>query len=230
MVYMFPSHFQNRHDKQRGFSLISMGTHMAIAGLMGTSVYVGIGVVERSAISLSRDLENVSYAVSNYRDRYNALPGDDPRAEGRWTGARSGDGNGLMFSGSVQRATDAFDATPNLGDTAPSETLLVWQHLRNAGLIQGATSESGITSLIRPVAGRGHVLGIQAFALGLPLAVCTANVTARQAVEIDSRIDDGSPARGSVRAIRDTPAGVGAAPDTQYRESDDDRYIVCKSI
>jgi hypothetical protein len=206
-------------------------------GMLTAFVVVGEALVTQSRIkSAVNDIEALKVAVITYYDRYQALPGDDPRASVRWpVGAKDGTGDGRV-GGSYQ--DPPVNPATSLTITAPAgdgESLNFWWHLRLAQLITAPPPQ--ITMVAQPVNYFGGVFGVQWAPLGFPrLAACMANLPANIAIGIESQLDDGFPNRGLVRAARQNPGVVNESFATAnaaiaaYQGDDDVMYIVCRRI
>jgi hypothetical protein len=222
---------------QRGFSLAELAIVGILFGLITAFVVVGEGIVTQSRIKGAvNDIEAIKIAVLTYYDRYQALPGDDPRASGRWpAGAKDGTGDGRV--GGSYQDTPVNPAT-SLTITAPAgdgESLNFWWHLRLAQLITAPPPQ--ITMVAQPVNYFGGVFGVQWAPLGFPrLAACMANLPADIAIGIESQLDDGFPNRGLVRAARQNPGvdneslATANAAIAAYEGGGDAMYIVCRRI
>lgn len=94
--------------------------------------------------SVSTDLNKYAAAVNTFRDKYFAIPGDMPNATSFW-GLAGGDGTGKDYNCSKVKSTDAKTCNGNGDGQIYSDTtslwvyeeLRFWQHLANAGLIEG---------------------------------------------------------------------------------------------
>ncbi len=135
-------------DKQQGFSLLELAVVVTIIGLIMGSTIVGQNMIRVAQINtIVDDVVRYSQAVTSFQDKFHALPGDFEAAESYWgtasggcpSGARTGtqtcNGNGNGF----------IDWGPSGGvaiDTAANnyELFTAWQHLANAGLIEGKYS------------------------------------------------------------------------------------------
>ena len=222
------SRIRGRWKLAAAFTLVEITIVLTLVGFL----LLGMTRIEAFATNarnkrLAEDLKGVVTAAFVYRDRYGALPGDDPRAATRWPGALSGDGNGLLHSGAVITSRDAFDAPLVEGPSeAVPESQLFWQHLRMAELISTGTDEKRSASVRRPVIASNLLLGAQSNALGLPVAVCLRGVSSAAAMEIDRLLDDGRPGTGSLRATRSVT--VSGSPETgEYSGDNGDSMTVC---
>jgi prepilin-type N-terminal cleavage/methylation domain-containing protein len=219
--------FNQSNRYQSGFTLVELAIVLVIIGLLLGGVLKGQELIENGKIkNIENDVKGVTAAYYAYLDRYNARPGDDPRAAARWTAAAtpvatSGDGNGLITTAGTWTACTAALTTP--------ESCTFIHHLRLAGLITGAPNTSD------PINAYGGAIRVEqntvaantAMAVGLNL--CFGNLPAKAAEAVDASFDDGNPATGNVRAA----VGTGnfdpnAAAPAAY--IDPNTYTVCKLL
>lgn len=207
--------------QQRGFTLIEIAIVLVIIGLLLGGVLKGQEMITQGKIrSVEKEIDSVAMAIHTYRDRYRALPGDDAQASGRWTGANNGNADNQLGGD--------FNST-----TATDESRILWQHLRQAGLLAGDSSSSIQAS--NAVSGQ---LGIQqeirngTTVLLSGLVVCSTNLPASIANAIDAQQDDGTPGSGSLRAFQQTATNT---PDftsaiTAYSDDGNTQYTLCKRV
>jgi prepilin-type N-terminal cleavage/methylation domain-containing protein len=130
---------------QKGFTVLELAIVLVVIGTIVGGVLVGQTLIRQSQISkLSTDEQRYVAAVKAFVTQYNYLPGDFPNATSYWgamgtcpvspgesqSGTQTCNGNG---DGQVNPGTNYN------GSTFPSYTefYLFWQHLGNAGLIDG---------------------------------------------------------------------------------------------
>lgn len=209
-----------RRSVQRGLSVLELALTLVIVGLLLASVQSTWAMVDQARVKrLVAEARTALGAVGAYRDRYGALPGDDPRAGQRWTPAQAGSGNG---DGVLGEATDA--ATGALPESA-----LLWWHLRLAQLIDGP--DRGLAALTPPLHAGGAALAVQTDVLGLPgMALCFAQLAARHAEAMDAELDDGRGDTGSVRAADAAANAGGLVSAGAYRDDGDRRYTLCVAM
>lgn len=207
--------------RQLGFTLIEIAIVLVIIGILLGGVLKGQEMIMQGNIrSVQKQIESIGVAVHNYRDRYQALPGDDPQANGRWDISQTGTANGRI------------DGMFNSNDDA-EESRLAWLHLRHAGFISGDPADSK-----QPRNAAGGLSGIQTdLSVNSTPAlsgtvVCTTNLPAKIANAIDSSQDDGLPDKGRTRGFKQEASDN---PDfgeaiTAYEDKAGLLYTVCMSI
>jgi prepilin-type N-terminal cleavage/methylation domain-containing protein len=214
-----------RHPRQRGFTLVEIAIVLVIIGLLLGGVFKGQELIVQAKIrNIISDINGISAAVYAYQDRYRALPGDDRTVavSRRWSGASGGNGDGVICGG-YNGASEGDACTTAL------ESLLIWQHLRRAGLLAGSPDD-GV-----PQNAASGLTGIQAGAFGLAgHVICASNLSAKMAAALDAQLDDGQPNTGSLRAelqtspnqpARATPSGLAG-----YLDDGSQLYLVCKTL
>lgn len=215
----------------KGFTLVEIAIVLVIIGLLLGGILKGQEMITQAKIkNLVADFSGVSAAYYGYQDRYRAIPGDDRQATERWGSAvTSGDGNSWVW-GYYNSKTDN------------AESRLWWDHLRRAGFVAG----SGQDQPVNAVAG---ILGVQTgnggdgtagatigAALGgfVSVIVCSANLPDKMAIAVDTQMDDGKIATGTVRGQKHTggpnPNINSAADSEQYAESGTNVYTLCRAL
>ena len=216
-----------------GFTLVELSIVLVILGLLVGGVLSGQSLIRAAELrSVSSEYQRYYAAIQSFRDKYFALPGDMSNATQFWgavhptpatcqttasTGIPTCDGNG-----------DGRVADVN------NEMFRFWQHLANAGLVEG--QYNGVAGTAHPL---NHVLGTNAprarmsnAGWGFSFAGNTAGDVATYALDyghvfwfgspsihrpqsdilkpeeawnVDTKVDDGRPATGSVIARSDRP-------------------------
>jgi prepilin-type N-terminal cleavage/methylation domain-containing protein len=135
---------RGRRATNAAFTLVELAIVLVILGLLVGGVIVGQNLIRAAELrAVTVELAQYQSAVLQFRDRYRALPGDMNNATLFWGAAAvcpptldapltsqatcNGNGNGLI----------------NVHATA-NEFFTFWQHLSNAGLIEG--NYSGATN------------------------------------------------------------------------------------
>lgn len=206
-----------------GFTLVEIAIVLLVVGLLLGGVMKGQALIDGArAKNLAQDLRSVPAMIHAYQDRFRALPGDDPAAlrhlctDGT-TCTTAGDGNGAI--GGDWNASDG------------TESVLLWQHLRLAGLATGSTNPADPGFLPRNAL--GGRLGVQrgGTLLGLPgsLVVCSGNIPGNLVRQLDIALDDGDPATGSLRAGTAGDGGLEAI-SAAAPFADANAYAVCANL
>lgn len=213
---------------QKGFTLVEIAIVLVIIGLLLGGILKGQEMITQAKIkNVMADFSGISAAYHGYQDRYRAIPGDDPRAT-RWTvpgGVVAGDGNGVVAG--------TYNAACSAG--TPPESCQWWDHLRRSGFVSGSgTSQpfNAVTGLIGVQTGDGSnntVLG----GFG-SLIVCSANIPDKIAIAVDTQMDDGAIAAGTVRGQLNTgapnPSINTTAAASEYAETGTNVYTMCRSL
>lgn len=216
---------------QTGFTLVEIAIVLVIIGLLLGGVLKGQEIVTQARIrNVINDLDGLAAAVQTYRDRYRALPGDDPRAVDRWGEATKVAANAGTGTFSGKYNATAASAAP----AAEQETNLFWQHLRLASFVAGPASGAGSGNPAANAA--GGIIGVQTGGMGFTGNVlCASNLPARIASAVDGAMDDGNARTGQVRAQRQAAPNPDVGADLPgegdaYRETGDDQYVLCRNL
>jgi len=220
----------NKHNNQKGFTLVEIAIVLVIIGLLLGAILQGTELIDNSRIKKANsDISSVAAAYISYQDRYKRLPGDDGPNLAALTG-RGGDwATVTQFGNNNGVLTAALNNTFNGGGEHDN----LWQHLRAAGYIAGNPADAGATAL--PKNAFGGLMGITVPAMGGGLngvKLCMSQVPGKAASALDLQLDDGLGNSGSIRATLGTsgantnPTNVAlAAP---YNESNE--YTICSTI
>jgi len=209
-----------KHTRSSGFSLVELSIVIVIIGLIVSSVLVGQDLVRSAELrAVTSQYQEFNKAAATFRDKYAGLPGDVD-ADSR-------------FGFGVTEAT----ATENglLQDTAGNYTLhsgeytRFWNHLGSSGAslvpeaYAGGAIGSADISTILPQSEQGGYWGTFSVSTGENYFIFGAAdngtdsswftvdaLSPEDAFNIDSKIDDGRPGRGIMRAQN----GAAAAPLT----------------
>lgn len=219
---------------QRGISLVEIALTLVIVALVLAGVLAGREMITQSqAKAVASDFNSLIAAYVSYQDRYNALPGDDPRAAVRWAsqGARSGTGDGFI-SGTYEAAPPAASALQSFViDSSEGESLNSWWHLRLAGFVPRASGTASMAA--QPLNAFAGIVGVQMNGAGLAgFTLCQANLPGKIAGAVDAQLDDLRPATGQMRGLRQTatPQPLATAiPVTAYSEGDASIYVLCRT-
>jgi prepilin-type N-terminal cleavage/methylation domain-containing protein len=205
-----------------GFTLVELSIVLVVVGLIIGSVLVGSSILQNSRVTATVNaLQSVVSAVSTYNQNYNALPGDDNKAMDHFpTNGPTASGNG---DGAIGTSTSFTQSTAGSGQ---GESAVLWQCLRSAGLVKGASNDA------KPMSNSfGGVIGVQskAFTTGglTGNAVCASSVPGDAARAIDQRLDDGNAKTGNIRGGNTAEGVAGATADYV---KDGEKYVLCMDI
>lgn len=233
-------YFTQPHVGMRGFSLVELSIVLVILGLLTGGILTGQSLIRAAELrSVVSDAQRYQAAVMAFRDRYMNLPGDMPHATDFWGVAAGTAGTDLTCYNTV--STDAKTCNGNgngrliyweNGDDSAPEWYRAWQHLANAGLVEGTytgtrdgtdrlaspgknvprskISNAGFTLMsmdgTTDTPGNGWWKGVfDGLIFGTQTAgVETGNVALKpeEAWNIDKKTDDGKPSTGFVRTVR----------------------------
>ncbi|MBV9504420.1 MAG: prepilin-type N-terminal cleavage/methylation domain-containing protein [Acidobacteriia bacterium] len=220
-------------DGQRGFTLIELSVVLIIIGFIAGGIVAGQALIRGSQVqSVVVDAQTYIRATQMFQQKYNSLPGDMYNATSYWGTASGGCPNGPR-TGTQTCNGNGDGIIVNLPGDAGSgnwndmiEAFLVWQHLADAGFVQGSYTgipgsggiwdmEPGSSPASRVPGGwfAVYYLGVPSDSNNFPLsfghvlvfgAVHPGSVPANgiinpnEALSIDNKQDDGLPASGMI--------------------------------
>lgn len=210
---------------KNGFSLVELSIVLVILGLLTGGILAGQSLIRAAELrSVSAAISNYTTAVYSFRDKYFQLPGDMTNAKSFWTTCTdhtnnncNGDGDGILDNSAACT-----------GGVVSVENNRAWQHMALAGLIEGdfstalnancsstvAFSIPGSTVPRLRLSNGGIMFYELGGTVGLPTPTNTMLLGANggNALEanllkpeetwnVDTKLDDGLPLQGSVRAV-----------------------------
>ncbi len=206
---------------QSGFTLIEIAIVLVIIGLLLGGILKGQELINSAKVkNLASDFKNVPVFIYGYQDKFKALPGDDALAATHLatTGVTVTNGNG---NGIIEGNWNA----------ASGESFNFWQHIRLAGLAPGPTDTAAADYI--PKNAVGGKIGITN-AGATPITglrgsyiICSNAIAGKFAKQLDTTLDDGNTATGSMMTAT---VDTGGAPIATASIVDDTTYLVCMGI
>lgn len=219
--------------KQTGFTLIELAIVLVIIGLLLGGVLRGQELINSAKVkNLANDFRTIPVYIYGYQDKFKAFPGDDIRAVEHvgTVAGQIGNGNGALEGNWYDiKATN-------------SEAYKFWQHVRLANLAPGAT-DVGNTDW-RPTNADGNHIGIMAgtntpansamldsagAAIKGSYIICSQGVLGKYVTQLDTNIDDGNSATGSMLAAKTNTPALALTADTGAIDPAAS-YIVCYGV
>ncbi len=215
----------------QGFSLVELSIVLVILGLLTGGILSGQSLIRAAEIrSVSTEFQRYSAAIYTFRDKYFALPGDFTKATDFW-GAADADQATCETTPSAGTETCNGNGDGQILGIAPnfSEPYRVWQHLANAGLIEGqytganATLSGGASAYVAGInmpaskmpngfwlitwqsASSGSLTNF-AYSAGHMLRFTGNVLTSEECWNVDTKLDDGKPATGIMMAFKGSAA------------------------
>ena len=222
---------------RQGFTLVELSIVLVILGLLVGGVLAGQSLIHAAELrSVTTEFRNLQTAYGAFREKYFALPGDMKNAVSFWGAQAGGTAEGVdatcqaldASTPSTDSKTCNGDGSGIIDDSNPMsyEAPRSWQHLANAGLIEGSytgVDTDNITPGLNAPGSRFKpgVWGVTGeYSGGVNLFTAKYGSTfyfsnAGNAVfkpedlyGIDQKIDDGTPNKGRIVTWRDA-----AVPD-----------------
>jgi prepilin-type N-terminal cleavage/methylation domain-containing protein len=222
-------------SKQGGFTLVEIAIVLVIIGLLLGGVLKGQELINSAKVkNMVGDFRTVSALVYGYQDRFKSFPGDQSQVQ---LDAAFGAGVATVCAAAATCAPNngRLDGDWNAVATT-SESFIFWQHVRFANLATGPTATADANYIPRNADGGviGVESGISAVGAAAPFIagmrgsffVCSSGVLGRYVRQIDTTMDDGNTAGGSVQAV---PMGSARATAATLTAAvvDGQQYIVC---
>lgn len=213
---------------KKAFSLVELSIVLVILGLLVGGVLSGQSLIRASELrSVSTEYQFYVTAVGTFRDKYFALPGDMNNATSFWTSEANGDGNGEIKGSAPTTAatnetghfwsqlaaarliegayTPASWAAPVIGTTNPKGKLgsSGW-NMRFVGVVGNDDTVVGTTGASTNIMYEGNYGNAFFFMKAVTLAAPTVGsgvLRPEEAWNIDTKMDDGKPASGSITSL-----------------------------
>ena len=202
----------NTRHSQSGFSLLELAIAITILAILAGGALKGRELINTANVqATATDLANLETAITAFRSRYSALPGD--------------------FGGAANAGLNAAGGANgnNNGQIDNTEISVAYSHLQQAGFISGnyvvpnpAVANCAAASCQESALGGFYVLS-NAAANG-PITIGIAqNASGRLLAELDRKMDDGNPSTGDIQDSTAAPgcttAGAAGTADDAWTET-----------
>lgn len=136
----FTKAYRSTGYEQRGFSLIELSIVLVVLGLLTGGILAGQSLIRAAELrSVTTEYQKYTLAVQAFRTEYSALPGDMKEAELYWGTSDAVDANCITTDAVGTRTCNGDgDGEIEIFTTRSNEAFRFWQHLANAGLIEGS--------------------------------------------------------------------------------------------
>lgn len=143
-MHAFPQTEKRPQIFQSGFSLVELSIVLVILGLLIGGVLTGQNLIQAAELrSASKEYTNWQTAVNLFREKYMAIPGDMINATSFWGTASGACATPGTATGTAPQTCNG-NGDGNISDYSTAarmyESVRFWQHLANAGLIEGSYS------------------------------------------------------------------------------------------
>lgn len=221
----------------RGFSLVELSIVLVILGLLTGGILAGQSLIRAAEMrSVSTDYNRYVAAVNAFRDKYFAMPGDMSSATKFW-------GQATSCGGAVATGTCNGNGDNRIGRNiyGGDENIRTWQQLALASLIEGSYTTTGLSlpNVSTPASKLGSAVGFDLYYAdymgynvsptatrlilgklmqpdGTMAAYQNSALRVDEAWNIDKKLDDGLPDKGSVNSWTGGDAASGCAGAGAY--------------
>jgi prepilin-type N-terminal cleavage/methylation domain-containing protein len=143
-----------------GFSLVELSIVLVILGLLTGGILTGQNLIRAAELrSVVSDFQRYQAAARTFQSKYFALPGDMTNATAFWGDNSTYCADAAVADGSPGTCNGNGDGYIDRGTVVnqEGELFLFWQHLANAGLIEGS-----YTGIVGPSDTADHIFGVNA--------------------------------------------------------------------
>ena len=207
----------NTRHTQSGFSLLELAIAITILAILAGGALKGRELINTANVqATATDLANLETAITAFRSRYSALPGDFGGAANAGLNANGGaNGN-------------------NNGQIDNTEISVAYSHLQQAGFISGnyvvpnpAVANCAAASCQESALGGFYVLSNAVNTATPPPSQLSIQITdsasGRLLAELDRKMDDGNPSTGDIQDSTAAPgcttAGAAGTADDAWTET-----------
>jgi prepilin-type N-terminal cleavage/methylation domain-containing protein len=225
---------KSMNNQQSGFTLVEIAIVLVIIGLLLGGILKGQELINSAKVkNLAQDFKTVPLYIYGYQDRFKALPGDDKNAV---TNLATTPANAAVAIGNGDGViSGAWNSV-----TATDESVQFWLAVRMANFAPGSTDFGGglLTSLPKNVDGgrmgitSNTTAGAPVTAMTGTYAFCSSGLLGKYAKQLDTTLDDGNTATGSVRVIANqvTPQAASLPALANSAVDDATTFTVCMTF
>jgi len=227
-------------NRQTGFTLVEIAIVLVIIGLLMGGVLKGQELINSAKVkNFANDFRSIPMFIYAYQDKYRALPGDDINATGHLGVTAAGDGATAGSTTTTNGDGDGVIKGAWNSTKTSDESYLFWQHVRLAGLAPGSTDPTATEYI--PKNADGGIIGVTSGSSGaLPIKglrgtyfVCSSGILGKFAKQLDTMMDDGNTAGGSMMAAEitvNTAQTTGVDATATASIDDAKSYTVCMGL
>lgn len=128
-------------NRQAAFTLVEISVVLVILALLAGGIMAGQYLIRTAELrSVPLEYQKFQSAVYNFKNKYRAKPGDMANATRFWGAANSSGAGGNCANPTTDIGPEGTETCNGNGNGLAGETyeqLRFWQHLSNAGLIEG---------------------------------------------------------------------------------------------
>ncbi|HYA20170.1 MAG TPA: prepilin-type N-terminal cleavage/methylation domain-containing protein [Burkholderiales bacterium] len=200
--------------RENGFTLIEIAIVLVIIGLLLGGVLKGQELITSAKVrNLIAQQDGIKAAYFGFQDRYRALPGDYP---------------GALANANIPNVAATLGGNGDgqiLNTAGANEQTIAWEHMSHAGFLTGSfnmgTATDAVAQANTPLNSWNAYLQLiydnnYSVVVGDPAATARHNLKTGNQVpvevmtEVDRKVDDANPGRGTYRFS--TYVGAGTAP------------------
>ncbi len=135
-------------NHEHAFTLVELAIILVILGLLVGGVLVGSTLIRGGELrAVTSEYQRYTTAMTGFKDKYFALPGDMTNATSVWgTDADGCPGTNAAITYSAATCNGDGDGTFDVNASTSNEDFRAWQQLANAGFIEG--SYSGVANSV----------------------------------------------------------------------------------
>jgi len=206
----------------KGFSLLELSIVLVIIGLIAGGIVAGSAMIRAAELrAVLTEYQQYQTATHTFRDKYLGLPGDIRNANAFWTDATDGDGNGTitMVNNSGSNGDMDFEMFGFWEQLALAE-LISGTYDGQSGPTAGWDSDIGDNVPASKLSGAGWAMKNDSavdfssaavfegtYGVNLRFGAEAGNtlpttgiISPEELWNLDTKIDDGKPGRGNIRA------------------------------